>query len=136
MPVKICQPRGGAAVKLATPQRGTRARILDLAQENAREAFRLRFRHPRRDAERFAAAIAATLGLAAPVGRIECFDVSHTQGEAQVASLVVMPLTVRHRTVGVLVATRAAGAPAGEAELAVAQLFCDQASLALRQCAG
>ena len=81
--------RGGAAVKLATPQRGTRARILDLAQENAREAFRLRFRHPRRDAERFAAAIAATLGLAAPVGRIECFDVSHTQGEAQVASLVV-----------------------------------------------
>jgi excinuclease ABC subunit C len=76
-------------VRLAFPRRGTRARVIELAEENAREAFRLRFRHPRRDAERLSEAVASTLGLALPVRRIECFDIAHLQGEAQVASLVV-----------------------------------------------
>ncbi len=79
----------GAAVRLVMPRRGQRARVLDLANENAREAFRLRFRHPRREAARVGERLAATLGLARPVARIECFDISHLQGEAQVASLVV-----------------------------------------------
>ncbi len=79
----------GAAVRIATPRRGTRARVLDLAQENARESFRLRFRHPRKEADRLAALLADRLGLPQPVHRLECFDISHTRGEAQVASLVV-----------------------------------------------
>jgi excinuclease ABC subunit C len=79
----------GAVVRLAQPRRGQRAHVLALAQENAREAFRLRFRHPRREAERLGEEIARTLGLPMPVGRLECFDISHLQGEAQVASLVV-----------------------------------------------
>jgi excinuclease ABC subunit C len=79
----------GAAVKLVVPRRGQRARVLDLAQENAREAFRLRFRHPRREAERVGQEVAAVLGLPRPVERLECFDISHLGGEAQVASLVV-----------------------------------------------
>ena len=82
------QQRGGA-VRLVVPRRGQRARVLDLAQENAREAFRLRFRHPRREAERVGQDVAAVLGLTKPVGRLECFDISHLGGEAQVASLVV-----------------------------------------------
>jgi excinuclease ABC subunit C len=79
----------GAPVRLVVPQRGRRARVLELAHENAREAFRLRFRHPRGEAERVGAAVATTLGLSGSVQRIECFDISHLQGEAQVASLVV-----------------------------------------------
>jgi excinuclease ABC subunit C len=79
----------GAAVHLVMPRRGQRARVLGLANENAREAFRLRFRHPRREAARVGESLAATLGLARSVARIECFDISHLQGEAQVASLVV-----------------------------------------------
>jgi excinuclease ABC subunit C len=79
----------GGAVRLATPRRGTRARVLELAQENARQAFRLRFRQPRREGERVARELAETLGLQRPVARLECFDVSHLGGEAQVASLVV-----------------------------------------------
>jgi excinuclease ABC subunit C len=79
----------GAAVKLLEPRRGQRARVLALAQENAREAFRLRFRHPRREAERVGEEIASVLGLPRPVARVECFDISHLQGEAQVASMVV-----------------------------------------------
>jgi len=79
----------GARVEIRVPRRGTRARVAELARENAREAFRLRFRHPAREAERVGDELARALGLAAPLRRIECFDVSHTGGEAQVASLVV-----------------------------------------------
>jgi excinuclease ABC subunit C len=81
--------RRNGSVRLVIPKRGQRARVLELARENAGEAFRLRFRHPRREAERVGEAVAAALGLPHPVGRLECFDISHLQGEAQVASLVV-----------------------------------------------
>jgi len=83
------ETRRGGRVALSAPKRGRRARVLDLALENAGEAFRLRFRHPRREAERVGDAIAAALDLPHAVRRIECFDISHLQGEAQVASLVV-----------------------------------------------
>ena len=83
------EARRGARVLLSAPRRGKRARILELALENAGEAFRLRFRQPRREAERVGQGVASALGLPRPVERIECFDISHLQGEAQVASLVV-----------------------------------------------
>ena len=79
----------GRAVRLVVPRRGQRVRVLGLAQDNAREAFRIRFRHPRREAERVGDELARVLSLAGPVARIECFDISHLQGEAQVAALVV-----------------------------------------------
>jgi excinuclease ABC subunit C len=87
--VGFLKQQRGSAVKLLEPKRGPRARVLALAQENAREAFRIRFRHPRREAERVGEEVASVLGLARPAHRIECFDISHLQGEAQVASLVV-----------------------------------------------
>jgi HD-like signal output (HDOD) protein len=52
------------------------------------------------------------------------------------ATFVTHPITVRDRTVGVLVVTRAAGPPASADDLAIVQLFCNQASIALLQCAG
>lgn len=79
----------GGKVSVVAPRRGRRARVRDLAAENAREAFRLRFRHPRRDAERMSEAVAAALEAPVPVRRIECFDVSHLHGEDQVVSLAV-----------------------------------------------
>lgn len=81
--------RRGRAVDVHVPLRGVRARVLALARDNADAAFRLRFRQPRQEGERAAAAIAERLGVPTPVRYIECFDVSHSHGEVQVASLVV-----------------------------------------------
>lgn len=81
--------RGGRRVTVRQPRRGLRARVMALARDNADAAFRLRFRQPRQEADRVASAIAERVGLALPVRRIECFDVSHSHGEGQVAALVV-----------------------------------------------
>jgi len=81
--------RNNVPVRLLVPQRGEKHALVMLARENAEEAFRLRFRHPKREGERLAAAIQATLSLPSPASRVECFDVSHTAGEAAVVSVVV-----------------------------------------------
>ena len=64
------------------------ARWVELARENASQSLRMRL--ARRDAyDEMSAALAEDLGLAAPPARMECFDISHTQGEGTVASCVV-----------------------------------------------
>jgi len=86
---EFLRERRGASVVIAVPRRGRASRFAALAKANAEQSFRLRFRQPRAAAERTARRLAELLGLPRPVGRIECLDVSHTFGEAQVASLVV-----------------------------------------------
>lgn len=71
----------------ANPIGGRRA-WLDMASENARLAILARLRQSDTGASRLQALIEA-LGLPDHVRRIECFDISHTQGEATVASCVV-----------------------------------------------
>lgn len=78
-----------APVRVLVPSRGQRRALINLAQENAAEAFRLRFRHPRREAEILGSELQKLFGLHGPVERLECFDVSHTAGEGAVVSVVV-----------------------------------------------
>ncbi|WP_006788735.1 excinuclease ABC subunit UvrC [Thiorhodospira sibirica] len=78
----------GAKVQLAWKVRGARARWLALAQHNAQLSLQTRLLSQNSLAARFAA-LEQALGLAQPVQRIECFDISHTQGEYTVASCVV-----------------------------------------------
>ena len=54
----------------------------------------------------------------------------------RVASFIVVPLVVRRKAVGALLAARAGSPPVGDADLAVVQLFSNQASLALDRAAG
>jgi len=77
----LAAQRGGA-VEIAVPQRGGKKEMIELAEKNAALAFARRFRALTPD-------LAGALGLAAPVARVECFDVSHFQGAETVASMVV-----------------------------------------------
>ncbi len=86
---EFLRSRRGGAVVLAVPRRSRPSRFAALARANAVQSFELRFRQPRAAAERTARRLADLLGLGEGVRRIECLDVSHTGGEAQVASLVV-----------------------------------------------
>jgi len=75
-------------VEISAHPTGARRVWLDMAIENARLAILARLRQTDTGAARLAALIDA-LGLPDTTRRIECFDVSHTQGEATVASCVV-----------------------------------------------
>ncbi len=81
--------RRGRAVEVATPRRGPRARRAQLAMDNARSAFELRFRAALAQAESLERRLGEALGLPGPVRRLECFDISHASGKATTASCVV-----------------------------------------------
>jgi excinuclease ABC subunit C len=78
----------GRRVQVAVPQRGVAVKWMAMALENARAAIARRLAE-REGAEARLQALAQALGLAEPPARIECFDVSHTRGEAPVAACVV-----------------------------------------------
>jgi excinuclease ABC subunit C len=75
-------------VRVVTRPIGDRRAWLDAAQENARQALAQRLSEQATQEVRLAA-MREALGLPDTVQRIECFDVSHTMGEATVASCVV-----------------------------------------------
>jgi excinuclease ABC subunit C len=80
--------RSGRRVRIGPARRGFPQRWVALAMQNAANALRMRDATQSSLAEQFAE-LGEFLGLAKPVERIECFDVSHTQGEATNASCVV-----------------------------------------------
>ena len=78
-------PRG---TQILSPTYGERRVWLDMARKNAELAITHRERE-RSTQEARTAALREALGLPESAQRIECFDVSHTMGEAAVASCVV-----------------------------------------------
>ncbi|MGA7986721.1 MAG: excinuclease ABC subunit UvrC [Burkholderiales bacterium] len=78
-------PRG---TQIVAPAHGERRVWLDMARKNAQLAISHRERE-RTTQEARTIALRDALGLPASAERIECFDVSHTMGEAAVASCVV-----------------------------------------------
>jgi excinuclease ABC subunit C len=85
---QLLTERAGQAVSVRRPARGIGAKWVELAEENATQALRMR-RAQRQGAEEMLTALADELELPEPPGRIECFDISHTGGEGTVASCVV-----------------------------------------------
>jgi excinuclease ABC subunit C len=75
-------------VPVVTPSHGERKVWLDMARKNAELAIAQHVRD-RTTQETRLAALREVLGLPEGAGRIECFDISHTMGEATVASCVV-----------------------------------------------
>jgi excinuclease ABC subunit C len=80
--------RRGTRVRLLVPQRGEKVRLLDLVMRNARLAFDLEWRHPRRQTEEILRGLRDLLDLEVEPRRIECFDISNIQGSDVVASMV------------------------------------------------
>ena len=85
--VEAVSRRSGRKVSIGMGRRGNRARWVEMARENAEVALRQRLADRSTLRDRFAA-LAEALALPEPPARIECFDVSHTDGEATVASCV------------------------------------------------
>ena len=86
--VEAVSRRSGRKVSIGMGRRGNRARWVEMARENAGVALRQRLADRSTRNDRLAA-LAEALELPEPPVRIECFDVSHTDGEATVASCVV-----------------------------------------------
>lgn len=84
----VLSDKAGHRVTIRTRVRGDRSRWRSLAETNARQGLALHLAS-KATIRRQLTDLAARLGLDAPPERIECFDVSHTQGEATVASCVV-----------------------------------------------
>lgn len=80
--------QAGHKVTVRSRVRGERARWLELAERNARIALETRIAS-RAGMGRRLEALQAALELTEPLLRIECFDISHTAGEATVAACVV-----------------------------------------------
>ncbi|GGY91457.1 excinuclease ABC subunit UvrC [Streptomyces nitrosporeus] len=84
--------RRGSQVSLRVPQRGDKKDLMATVQRNAQQALAL---HKTRRASdlttrsRALEEIAEALGLGAAPLRVECFDISHLQGDDVVASMVV-----------------------------------------------
>ena len=88
----LAEKKGGGKVALLTPQRGTKRDIVVMATGNA-EKF-LADEETRRslaDEQTLGAVeeLGRYLGLKRPPYRMECFDISHNQGQETVASMVV-----------------------------------------------
>ena len=80
--------RRGGVVRLRLNVRGERARWLEMAEQNAEQALAERIATDDNQQRRLEA-LREALDLPEPPARIECFDISHTRGEATVASCVV-----------------------------------------------
>jgi len=80
--------QAGHQVRLSHRLRGERARWLELARRNAEHALNVRLADKSNMLHRLAA-LQDALELDDAPQRLECFDISHTQGEETVASCVV-----------------------------------------------
>jgi excinuclease ABC subunit C len=85
---ELLSEQSGHRVAIKPRVRGDRARFVEMAVTNARHSAELRHQS-NASYDRQLEALAEALALEEPPSRLECFDVSHTQGEAPVASCVV-----------------------------------------------
>lgn len=76
------------SVVIKTKVRSERASFLRIADTNAKNAVETRLSHQNTVEQRFLL-LEEALELTQAIGRMECFDISHTMGESTVASCVV-----------------------------------------------
>ncbi len=84
--------RGGKKVEIFVPRGGQPQELVQMATENATEtltALRTQWQADLHRQEQALAELQSAFQLPTPPNRIECYDISHTQGVATVGSMVV-----------------------------------------------
>jgi len=84
--------RGGSRMKFVVPKHGQSHQLVQMAAENASEtlaALRAQWQADAHKQEQALAELQTVLKLESPPNRIECYDVSNTQGTAIVGAMVV-----------------------------------------------
>jgi excinuclease ABC subunit C len=84
--------RGGSKVEMSVPRSGQPSELIQMAAENAAEtlkALRAQWQADAHKQEQALGELQSALNLSTPPNRIECYDVSHTQGVATVGAMVV-----------------------------------------------
>lgn len=98
--VRLMSEQLGKSIGLTVAKRGVRLQWLSMANQSATAALKGRLKYKIDLTDRFEA-LQEALVLTSIPQRIECFDVSHTQGEATVAACVVFdpngPLKMAYR---------------------------------------
>ncbi|HAF61043.1 MAG TPA: excinuclease ABC subunit C [Anaerolineaceae bacterium] len=86
------QKKDGEKIELKVPRRGTSKQLVEMATENAVETLRSLKSQWEMDTHKQSVALTelqAALGMPKPPNRMECYDISNTQGTASVGSMVV-----------------------------------------------
>ena len=84
--------RSGKKVEIRVPKRGQTKELVKMAAENATEtlsALRVQWQADTHKQEQALAELQQVFELSEPPNRIECYDISNTQGTATVGSMVV-----------------------------------------------
>ena len=88
----LSQKRGGQKVEIIVPHQGQHQELIQMAAENAAETLRslqTQWQADRHRQEQALADLQEALGISRPINRIECYDISNTQGTYAVGSMVV-----------------------------------------------
>jgi len=92
--------RGGQKVELTVPKQGEPHELVQMATENAVDtlnALRTQWQADRHRQSEALAELQQALGLSSPPNRVECYDISNTQGTAAVGSMVVFEQGVANK---------------------------------------
>ncbi|GJM07367.1 MAG: UvrABC system protein C [marine bacterium B5-7] len=89
--------KSGYVVAFEQPQRGEKMKLMQLAQENAKLAL-IQKTEAQTSHAKGLNSLRESLSYPDPLTRLECFDISHTQGEATVGACVVMHETGFHKS--------------------------------------
>ncbi len=95
---ELLEERAGHGVKVLSPLRGEKKQWMDRIQKNAAEAFSRKMKN-QEDSHRVLEDLQTRLGLQKLPDRIECYDISHFQGDQTVGSRVTF-LAARPDTSG------------------------------------